>query len=573
MSENDGIRVTSTSATTTTNTSYSAIGSDALYFAADSCVAVGNEGEPQAVELEKKEKVEEEAKEEVIEEQPEKKVRDLYITRDQLAIMKYDGKARIMLHNMEDTKESLGNLSDKNCRIRTGYNYPLLQSFILFDKNMNVLIPDDRATDGRKRRIHGTPYRRIPHLGVEIIGARGYASRKWAIVDRNEFIESRGRRLKVIEENIERDEKFNLKREIVREFKHAESVISMLKSIVNSVYDEDNYEIIYKIEFGAPCHTYEIYVQHHDLVIKNSIEMEHKIENIITRLHGKSYPDQEIDKIYLIREMSGIRTIFTEKDAVAGYSHSHIPSVTYGFGYFCMGDKHFLSGQNSEAITPLELESMLVAMYDHISWESLEGGPHFRMERIGRPKESSVWYHVFQPEGLLSYSTSREFIRDLLNLLKSKDLSGLKECFNPSFEREGTSIQVDIESFTKKFIPLFTSEEINYFISHYSERLRFHDCTITNDEIKFYSDNNRLSAKMAEKKIKDRINHMVPVYINGKYIKPRIINDGSMEEKEPDDGAYTIFSPRIINHIATVFQGCMLDSLRQYNNERKGKES
>lgn len=93
-----------------------------------------------------------------------------------------------------------------------------------------------------------------------------------------------------------------------------------------------------------------------------------------------------------VRRIEGTRLTIAEDEWTCGYGHSHLPS-RMKFGYsdnpfqvskFCIGSEdlselHIMLTVDFDIVM---FESMLYVIDSLVSWESLEGGPHIRMEKI-----------------------------------------------------------------------------------------------------------------------------------------------------------------------------------------------
>ena len=91
-------------------------------------------------------------------------------------------------------------------------------------------------------------------------------------------------------------------------------------------------------------------------------------------------------------DMRTIRTSFTLAELHSGYSHSHSPSrpydiktpiYTYTRGRSCCLGTGPLGQLMGDYIDSNILMSLCIYIEKWVRWESLEGGPYIKMEKIG----------------------------------------------------------------------------------------------------------------------------------------------------------------------------------------------
>lgn len=118
-----------------------------------------------------------------------------------------------------------------------------------------------------------------------------------------------------------------------------------------------------------------------EIVIRNSSNNTHTIRDLFFKILYSSNS--------LVLE--GIRTTMTVSEFQSGYSHSHLSSCSIGqWGSWCLGgggsDFRMLyeALHHSPNKTKNLWEMFLLSIANYVSWESIEGGPHFSIQRIGR---------------------------------------------------------------------------------------------------------------------------------------------------------------------------------------------
>lgn len=131
-----------------------------------------------------------------------------------------------------------------------------------------------------------------------------------------------------------------------------------------------------------------------DIIIKNSRDKEHSIKDLFVKIELDIYNNNLI-----VRDLCGGRTTLTYSEWSVGYMHSHLPhgSISSGstppfWGNFCRGSGHindFIAEINSRGGFKEEnLTPFLIQILGLVSWESLEGVPHKKLEFI-TPRPSS----------------------------------------------------------------------------------------------------------------------------------------------------------------------------------------
>lgn len=122
--------------------------------------------------------------------------------------------------------------------------------------------------------------------------------------------------------------------------------------------------------------------------IRNSKGRKHTIKDLYFRVNCEfrdlfKSPDTMKASIYV----SGMRSTHFTKEFSAGYRHSHLPSSSYGqFSGFCLGSSNFriLLSNLSISLSHSDWYLMFLSIESYLKWESLEGGPHVRMENMTR---------------------------------------------------------------------------------------------------------------------------------------------------------------------------------------------
>jgi len=443
----------------------------------------------------------------------------------------------------------------------TGNAVNYFSDAVLYDKNMNPLSVDfDDCSNVKSRAMFNLINVSDLHISPQINDK--LPSGKFIIVDKKRLLESGGKDFRIrYKYNITYSEILKIKKHIISKVQNTKIFIDNIKAVIGNVYDEENFEIVYSQDFNNDSYVnyFQIFVQYPNLVIKNSIELEHTIENLIVALYGKYYVQE--NKYVIGPSLYGKRTTFSPIDGYYGYSHSHLPGGNRaGWSNFCMGSNHFLS-HLGVTTDDLELEAMMIAMYDHVAWESLEGGPYYKMESIGVNSGSSI--NVSNPEiSITCYSA--ETAKDIINELNKHDTSILLDAFTLTLD-EGKNViyTIDKTKFFENFISLFDNkfvENINskYGLSVYLYSAISHTFRRDNSDRVLYTGNWDEIVKTAT----IRIRSVRPVYMNGEYIRPKIIDTGAPTFIQRD---VTCFHPDFMLLVAKYIQYLLLTELKNEN--------
>ena len=440
----------------------------------------------------------------------------------------------------------------------------------LYDKNMNPLSLDISVFKGQKETKAMFPlleptnsYRQVFRNDLQ-----NMEQEKGIFVNKKALFESKGRDFRIKERvGITLQQALLAKKRIIAKFDEQEELVTKMKNIIGGVYDQDNFEIIYLQPFGQRNnHKFWIFVHFPDLIIKNSIEDEHKIHSLVTRITGSHLLDRKPgdDAMMLSRHMDGTRYVYDPKDMNYEYKHSHLPRSDPGmFEGFCMGSSHFMSRLGDGVTTDLELEAAMIAMYDHVAWESLEGGPYYRMEDIGNRNRESVVNPNTSQTHFRNYC--HDSTRELLDHLDEKGLDTLKEAFSLVPDRDGNvRYQADVQKFISLFVELYDDD----FMTQWGNKWDYTQY-IYNPEAKTFRMTNggansitdwKTFVRKAEKSIKK----VYPLYMNNKYIQPEIV-----ETEEPEDlnlkKEYSSVHPNHIMVMMRFIQGQLIKQLKNVN--------
>lgn len=445
---------------------------------------------------------------------------------------------------------------------KTGFQPNVVTNGLMYDKNMNPLTINYSRNKIKSNKTFnridienttlGKKYEMIDH-------------NRWLIVNKTAFMSSNGKDFRIKHRvGYTLQETLAVKKGLIKRMTEGEEFVKYLKSLVGQIYDEENYEIIYEYGFmpGQNHNNFHIYFQFPNLTISNSIEVSHQIENLITMWRGKHHFNNNSSIFQISYGMKGLRTTFSAKDAFYNYSHSHLSSGSFGYwDEFCMGDRHFMSNINTfnQHTNELEFETMLIAMLDHVSWESLEGGPYMKMEDIGQDGGGIIIPR--RTRTLTIYS--KGVMAELMQIIRvNVDFNHLYDAFtlHPMNNKE-TIYTID----EKKFIQLFNKEFDEETILNFYEEWEINPVIYIPSENVFKRSNFDSQAttnwknllKTAQKKVLN-----VPItYINGKYIRPLIVQEPELNQKVSKKIIQSLH-PDIIFYIANIIYYHLLNELK-----------
>jgi len=497
-------------------------------------------------------------------------VRSYVIQNTDLVLMKtIGGQITLFKHDTLRTEDTFGKLyslwqENGDDDEEEDIWYPLLNSHIMFDKNMNPLTLAHEDS-------YEKPQKLFPRIHYDNISEDSLADdrtldyNKWIVVDKEKFLRSKGTDFSPKwREGFTPVEALEIKRYFVSMFKEIEEFIDYMKKIIGGIYDEENYEIVY----NAVPHrknAFSIYVQFPDLTVSNSIEIEHTVHNLITRMDG--YHNTEFtgkgdkNRMAIRRSLDGVRTSFNIKDAKFGYSHSHLRTNMFGWNTFCMGSEHFMSHIPDTSMSELEFESLMIGMFDHVSWESLEGGPFYKMETIGLTSSSLVnWNREYS---IRTYDQTT--VIAIMEEVRKTDISKLKDAFHLVPSSNGNlTYQLDEQWFFSIFVDLFDIVTIEDL--HIVGDDVYNPYSYDKERNQFFSERRGGSAGDRAAQLessRNKVSKIPPIYMNGKYVKPKVVETDEKEEEKREENNRTLcFSPNVIIHIASIIQYHLINDLR-----------
>jgi hypothetical protein len=461
-------------------------------------------------------------------------------------------------------------------RRRSGDESVFVENAFVFDKNMKRLAVN---RDGIRNKISGQEKIRTRRDMTRIWNyqisyaykerGRDVDSDSFIIIDKEEFINSRGRKWKLKRrENLSYSNIKLVRQKFIERFIEVEQFVKRLNEIVSKALPPDEFDIFYV--FGRPSNdifsrltsTYCLLMKFSNVTITNSIEMKHEIEELMVTTQGNHYQGM-VHK--MIGGLSGMRMAFTPEDARANYRHSHLTSGLSNFTSFCTGGVSY-SSMDREELNEFEVHEIIFRIYNFIQWESLEGGPHYKMENIKNfgsrvtIEKNIIGKDRYVPE---------EYLTELIGHINATPLkfAYFSECFSLTNQGGVLRFVVDYDKFYDKFIELFDNNTIRDIGRRYSLPLYTRKMELK----EFYSvgSETELIPSLILADAQEKLKNLVPVYLNGKYVRPRLTNFNPTSAIE---GMRFCPEPNIMREIAQYILFKLTDKLEEHGNTSESRE-
>lgn len=164
-------------------------------------------------------------------------------------------------------------------------------------------------------------------------------------------------------------------------------------------------------------------------------------EVTISNSYNKSHLIRDLYVVLFFNEKSsytglyGFRETFTNIERGKNYSHSHLPGALFNqLLKFCTGRDTIVQIliRLNENFTKNNFESLLAILNIYVAWESLEGGPHNKIQYLNLRNEinkdyvNSLWSH--------SYEESEKLFKSLIKNIKFKIFLDQDGYFNVDFD-------------------------------------------------------------------------------------------------------------------------------------------
>jgi len=492
-------------------------------------------------------------------------VRDMVITKDDLIITFQNGSHTFYHIDIEGSHQMQKTANPHTLRRRRGVNKSKsVCNSLIFDKNMNRLTVYkdgfDKKNKKRDRRDGTRIYPSQVYLGSEGgIGDEPF----FVVINKNAFINSKGRLWQIrYRSHVSYHRIKQAKKMYMGQFDEIERFMSFMKFNIEMVHPAEDYDIMYSFG-GQERHTeshFDLLVKFNDVTISNSIEMDHHIGDIIIKSTGNHWLSHGADEIRsnVMGSLSGTRLTFTPGDAGRSYQHSHLTTSMCNFGGFCTGSGNYNNGDGY--LTEYSIQEHIFRLDTYVRWESLEGGPHYRMENINI-------HGGVQPIRKHIIGTDREvrnvYVERLIYEINQtpEQFGTFAPCFTIINQKGNLKFVADYQMFFRKFMEIIPSDKIKEITTQLRETVY----TYNSLEGTFHVINDMDSvnpAKIIEKAELKMINFN-PIYMSGKYYRPRLITRdvGNLLE-----GLVFSPEPNIMKEIAQLIMYHLTNKLEKYGN-------
>jgi len=490
-------------------------------------------------------------------------VRDLEIDSNDLIITFPNHRSynfyHIDLEGRYNVGESRNGYQSRRRRQNIGRS---ISNNLFFDKHMNRLIINvDGFTENGVKKTVRTGQRIYGSQVTPWSGGGDTNERNFIIIDKDAFISSKGRVIKLKRrQDISYERIATIKKNFSNLFDKMEQFLTWMKTHVDEIHPQEDYDIMYNMNGNMSTDQYALLLKFRDITIQNSFEMEHHIGDIFVRSSGQNLVSHSSDEIRcaLSGSVYGTRLGFTPADAALNYQHSHLTSTMTNFGGFCTGHENYHHGEGY--MTPLELQGHIMRLYSFIQWESLEGGPHNKMENINiHGPVVQIKPSVMQMNRQVTSSYVRALITEI-NKTEQK-FTVFSDCFSLINEDGNLKFIADYNRFYEKFVEIIDNQKLARLHSFHGERTytynpvgrTFHK-TMNND----MTDSDKIV-----KKARANIRALTPIYINGKYHKPHLT---TLSADDILQGVRFCPEPNFMKEVAQMILYKLTDKLEKYGN-------
>lgn len=202
--------------------------------------------------------------------------------------------------------------------------------------------------------------------------------------------------------------------------KHIKKLVDVLKHH----FDESNYQIKYNEEEDV----FDIILKYNDITITNSQGKSHFIKSLFVRVSFDHMANHFYSSMY------GYAGELSILELISGYTHSHLRSNAVYWERFCTGTSEItglLNDLNANNFDANRFDLFLYNLKEYITWESLEGGPYIKIEKLAYSDHNN---------------TITSISKDQVKLLANKFLEN-KFTFNTKFNYSSKKIEI-VEDFS-----------------------------------------------------------------------------------------------------------------------------
>jgi hypothetical protein len=286
-----------------------------------------------------------------------------------------------------------------------------------------------------------------------------------------------------------------------------------------------------------------------DILIK--LRIEHDIYHSTTKF-DHSIKDRV--KLRFMSDVYGRRMTFSSVDAVCGYQHSHMPAgLNQYFTGMCTGGVSYALDNPNQT----EIELLMYKVRELVQWESLEGGPHFRMENI--PSGGRKYNLKFNGKSMSL--PSPVYIRNVIAHINKTErgFDAVKHCFTLRNKDGELMFTVDHKRFYLEMMDIFDKDTVANLNRLYQDYQYFYKPEIN----QFYrvSRDTLGSAEAIKRDAIQKIAATRPIYMNGRFVKPTVV-----KFVDPFEGTRFCINPEVMHEIANVILYHLTEKLENYGN-------
>ena len=490
----------------------------------------------------------------------QRKIYDLIITKADL-IIGIGSNHELFFYHIDAKGSYLVYDSTTRYIGKNGNKYSqLLSNSLNFDKDMNYLIVDNELDDKATM---------TSREGIRVHRSQLYHSEEretvldncFIIIDKMKFIRSRGKEMIIKwEQGVSYVRIKEIKQIFEKTFIHADQLLLQMKLAVEAIHPVEDFDIMYSI--NGRSHGYNrfaLLLKYKNVTISNSIEDERFIGDMIIKSIGRH--NHDIIHPYnapFIGGISGTRMSFTPDDASVDYQHSHLPSSMMNFNSFCTGSENYGSGNTNE-ISFTDIQHHIIRIDEFIRWESLEGGPHCRME------DKNIYgkkINIAKTGVGKTRAVSDNYIKRLIREVNrtEKGFASFSDCFTLINVNGNLKFIVDYNKFYDKFIEIIPKTAIKEINQMYRIKTVYDPI---HQNFHLLPDINVLEQDQLIKKAYRKMIYLTPVYMNGKYHRPYL---STLEQADITKKVKISPDPSIMRELAQIILYNLTDKLEKYGN-------
>jgi hypothetical protein len=173
--------------------------------------------------------------------------------------------------------------------------------------------------------------------------------------------------------------------------KEEKKLVELLKSYVYRAEDVANIATcVFGKEFvnikAVDKNNFSIFIYFPELLINNSKKQKHTIKDLYVQFKVVIRPEKFKHKNDYKAQIDflGRRRTLSLKEFESGYRHSHLRSHRNEYGDFCLGNSDYslIIQELQISLSENSWNMLFLSLENYLKWESLEGGPHIKLENI-----------------------------------------------------------------------------------------------------------------------------------------------------------------------------------------------